>query len=445
MHDKLHSSSEQMNDFSEIFHEAVQLGVLSKNALLLDYCRTYALGHAINLPSSLDKDYVDISNAKLQWLDMPVYSCDEDPFSTEILRRKILRTIDQIHSVEQGESYIVYVAVPARNEEECLPDLILSLKSQTTDTPIVLLVGDNNSTDETSPTVHAHGGNTLHAAKPGVGATRQAILERILADMTNPEQTIIIQTDADCQLDSDYVHSAEEAFRMDPRVQVGVGPSTYKIPTSSHGTIEIDSGRGYGELLGTSGLRGYFEKLHRAPSDYLIEPPYRYLVGPNTTFRASLFLDSDIRYPTDGRWETLDLSIKIQQRTPSATSIAYIDGQSMQVSARAILGGNPFLTNERLQQLRAQGFVNMFKHEGVTNTPFDTMKAIIREIDTELYQLDSHQIVVGVVNDDDHQGNRELLGIPALHPSTRERLIGRVALIAHRGKELPGNQMDDSF
>jgi len=412
-------------------YEAIRIGAESNNSLLLDYCQQYSNLLDLRLPDEFDVMY-NAALSRLKWLDVPLANSNIKELSVEeALKTKILYTMGQINEVGNGELLTCYVAVPALNEENDIGKLIDSFKIQETDSPIVLLVGDNNSTDQTPRIVQEHGGNVLLVTQPGVGAVRQATLEHVLRDVPDPEKAIIVQTDADCEAMPGYLASVIKEFQRDTAIQVGIGPSVYSIPVENGEVLEIASGREYGELLGTSGLRAYFEALNRNPQDYLIEPPFRYLVGPNTAFRASLFLDTEIHYPTDGKWETLDLSIKVQQRIPSATSIYYINGQRMQVSPRAILNGDPYLTDTRLEELHSIGYVGMFKGDGVNRTPLDTVSEVVHEIDTQLYQLEPDQKIIGIVDEDDLE-TTEFTKVPALHAATKERLVGRVALIGQR-------------
>ncbi|MGE5309843.1 MAG: glycosyltransferase family A protein [Sphaerimonospora mesophila] len=425
------ATSPEKDELQHFLLNALRIGVDAKNVLLLDYCREYASVHGLTLPQDFDDQYFFISHTNLRWLETSYLSNSDDGdlglTEAEAVEQKIQKVADMIETSSRGGAYVCYVAVPALNEEETIGSLIESFQHQNVPYPVILLVGDNNSTDRTNEIVRDSGSNVLMVAKPGIGVVRQALLERIQKEAMDPNQTIIVQTDADCVASPDYITSVVQEFQRDPSIQVGVGPSIYSVPMENGETISISSGREYGELLGTSGLTACFRALNREPQDYLIQPPFRHLVGPNTTFRASLFLDSDIRYPVDGKWEMVDLSVKIQQCI-GGPAISYINGQSMDVSPRAILGNNTRLTDTRLQELRSQGYVDVFKTGGASHSPLATIAMTLEEIDSELYDLQPGQIVLGIINED-APVNGNFLRVPAIHAATKKQLVGRVALI----------------
>jgi glycosyltransferase involved in cell wall biosynthesis len=266
------------------------------------------------------------------------------------------------------------------NEEDNIPLLITSVRSQITDTPVALVAADNNSTDRSVAHVKEMGGNVVHAPKQGIGPARQKALEYIQRHTTVPERTILIQTDADCVMDRlDYISSVATAFQDNPAVMVGVGPGTYAVPFEDGSTIELASARDYAQLLGTTGMAGYIKALGKDPRDYLLEEPYRYLIGPNTTYRMSLFRDYPIHYPDDQRWESLDISIRTQRHI-GGSSIQYVDGQRMRISSRAITAEEPYLTQDRLQDIRDRGFVEVFTEGKTVVDPLTTVAMVLSEL-----------------------------------------------------------------
>ncbi len=363
---------------------AVEIGGETHNALLLDYCSQFYLLQDGRTPASLEGLRHAAEKKKPVWLETNLATQPEQPLNpAEVLRRKIARTATQALELQNGQGYMVYIAVPAKNEANNLPDMIGSFVSQIVDAPVSLLVADNNSSDNTVAVSRRLGAHVVDAPIPGVGAARERVKDYALEHILDPDHAIIVQTDADCHAEDGYLNAVVGAFRSDPAIQVGIGPSIYDIPLANGKTMRLDSGRSYGDFLGTTGLRGYFDLLGKDPAEYMLEPPYIYLIGPNTTYRASVFTENNLGYPTDGRWETLDLSVRLQGVIPSSTAIRKINGQRMNVSTRSILGGAEHLTDERLSYIRSVGHVSMYCSSGMAYGPVDSLKATIHDLETQ--------------------------------------------------------------
>ena len=334
------------------------------------------------------------------------------------------------NTVDSAPPISCCITVPALNEEATIPKLIDSITAQTCEVPVALVVADDGSTDATADIVKDMGGIVTGTDNPrGVGPARQRAVDWAIACMeTDPERTLLIQTDADCLLSPGYIGAVVKAFHENPAIQVSVGPSVYTMPLHTGESITLATAKQYGNLLGTTGLRGYFTAANRDVEDYLLEPPFRYLVGVNTVLRASLFTNHTICYPSDKRWETLDLSIRLQQQLPSSKSIHYIKGQHMQVSPRAILGGESVLTPERIADIREAGYVGMYKNSGVDCSPYDTARTIIHELDTAAYGLGKNQFIKAIVSADTPQ-NTGYIYVPAIHSATRQPIPGKLAVV----------------
>ncbi|HSX36334.1 MAG TPA: glycosyltransferase family A protein [Patescibacteria group bacterium] len=411
---------------------ALYTAVDTGNALLGDYCTDYAQAEGIGLPGVLvaANDELQVganSGQHLRWLDTVVSGAEVVPPS-QLLLQKIQRTLGQISGIRSGELGIMYVAVPALNEEANLTSLIASFQRQDADVPIAVVVGDNNSVDGTTAVTQKLGGNVVAAPVPGIGPTRQAVVDFIIDHCeTDLACAVIAQTDADCEAEAGYARAVSSAFAEYPNVMVGVGPSVYEIKTEGGTLLRLSDAKGYGDLLGTTGLRGYFDLAERDIADYLLEPPYRYLAGPNTAYRASLFRDHDIRYPSGREWESICVSVQVQRRLPSATAIRYIPGQVMNVSPRAIVGAERgVLTQERLGAIRATGHVGVFSGEG-SIAPLDTTLSVIRAVDRETYGLGTDEQVVAVLDEDSAVSDGDVR--PALHGATGSLIPGKVAVI----------------
>ncbi len=430
----LHEQTPSHNEHDALtwVEAAIEVGYESGNVLLLDYCEQLIEQNDRRVPEHLRTKQQMLNELSLpRWLDVPLDNIDDKTVITpqDLLVGKINRVIQQVRSIRSGDALMCYVLVPAFNEESYITALINSLKGQDTVNPLALIVADNNSTDETAGIVSHMGGNVVHASKQGVGPARQHAVESVIASIQHPEHCVLIQTDADCIADRNYVHSVVKAFLENPNMQIGIGPSVYTIPLADGSNEVLESGKRHGELLGTKGLRGYFEALGRDAKDYLIEPPFRYLVGPNTTFRASVFTNSELHYPSDRRWETLDMSIRYQQLNPSKLTIQYVDGQRMHVSPRAIVGEAPFLTDERIDAIRQAGYVAMHKSDGTDETPYQTAARVIHEIDADLYELTDEELVHAIV-DKRTTLPEGMRATQALHASTKRPIPNKIAIIA---------------
>jgi glycosyltransferase involved in cell wall biosynthesis len=416
---------------------AMELGCATNNLLLLDYCAQLIEYRGEKTPDyvSAKRQELNDVNAEgktLRWLDIPIDGDGDNKMPPDLLlRSKIARTAQQLTAIDSGEAYMCYVLVPAFNEEAYIGSLINSLKGQQTTSPLAVIVADNNSNDGTVRRVRQLECNVISAPKQGVGPARQRAIDCALAHARQYKLSLFVQTDADCVADPRYIHSVVAAFSAHPDMQIGIGPSIYSIPCEDGSTVVLDSGRQYGEFLGTKGLRSYFEAFGRDVGDYLLKPPFRYLVGPNTAFRASVFTDTALRYPDDGRWETLDFSIRFQQRYASDRTIQYVDGQRMQVSPRAILGNAPYLTADRLKVIRTAGYVAMFRQEGTDETPFETAARIIQEIDAATYNLAKDEILIAIT-EEGSTPPKNTRTIQALHAATRVPLLGKMAVIGKR-------------
>lgn len=406
---------------------AERIALANGNQLLADYCADYRTLQGDDAP---ERPAMRESSVPLRWLDTALTDYDDDLTPEQLLRGKIHRATTQEQQIQDGTGFAMYVGVPAYNEAEEVPALVDSLRAQVVDAPVKLVVADNNSTDNTSEVVQARGGNVLVATKQGAGAARQVALDGTLGDTpVRPERTVFVETDADSIPRDGYLASVLQSFRQNRNMLVGVGPSEYTIPTESGEELHLVGGRAYGELLGTQSMRGYFETFGRQAQDYLLDSPYRYLVGPNTTFRGSLFTEHGLDYRTDGRWEVLDLGVRVQRAVPSSQAIRYVPGQHMDVSPRAILGESSVLTADRLNEIRALGYVGMFKKDGNGHNPFTTMKAVLADIDRETYGLDPNQKVVAVVPEDNLR-TKVHDTLPAVHAATGQLIVGKVALLA---------------
>ncbi len=95
--------------------------------------------------------------------------------------------------------------IPARNEAETLPLLLMALKAQTR-APLEIIVVDNASGDDTARVATAHGARVLHCARRGVAHARQMGLEQAAGDW-------IASTDADSLPEANWLETLEAAVQ----------------------------------------------------------------------------------------------------------------------------------------------------------------------------------------------------------------------------------------
>jgi hypothetical protein len=419
--------------FAPILRQAVSTGIATENALLLDYCQDYAVQQGDRLPdralAARDAIHEAVARgAALRWLDVAIRT-DETDISPDLLwQQKIIRGLEQTRGLQSGEGQGCYVAVPALNEEKHVIELIDSFRAHPSEVPVAVLVADNNSTDGTAQAVKSRGGNVVPAPKPGIGPACQVAVDHIMArTVYDLKQTLIVRTDADCAAHPGYADAVAQAFEQDPDMLVGVGPSVYDVPQEDGTIVTIDKGQAYGDMFGTQGLRGYFAIADRDPDDYLLPGGrHRYLAGPNTTFRASLFQESNICFPNDRRWEMVDLAVKIQTAY-SPSCIVRVEDQRMSVSSRAILGENPYLTSQRVEEIRRKGYVPVFSGSG-GQTPYSTMRLVIDDIDRKTYGLGPEERVLALTTPDEARRHDEIRRVEARHAATRDPL-GKIAII----------------
>lgn len=113
----------------------------------------------------------------------------------------------------------ISVVVPARNEEELLPDCLSSLSGQVLETFEIVVV-DSASTDRTGDIARSFGARVIQLEQPGVARARQAGFEAAHGD-------IIVSTDADAVCSPNWLQQITAPF-SDSDV------------TAAFGTIELD-------------------------------------------------------------------------------------------------------------------------------------------------------------------------------------------------------------
>ena len=86
----------------------------------------------------------------------------------------------------------VAVLIPARNEAECLPDLLDRLSAAEVECTIVV---DNGSTDATAEIAAGRGATVVHVAEPGYGRACLAGIRELLSWEDRPEVLVFVDAD----------------------------------------------------------------------------------------------------------------------------------------------------------------------------------------------------------------------------------------------------------
>ena len=139
------------------------------------------------------------------------------------------------------------VIIPARNEAETLPALLLAVKAQRLQ-PTEIIVVDNASTDDTAQVAAQHGARVLHCARPGVAHARQMGLEAARGEW-------IATTDADSVPETDWLAALDRAVQ--PGVVGLYGPIQFlPLPGRVSPQVARLSGLGYRTFLGVMAALG---------------------------------------------------------------------------------------------------------------------------------------------------------------------------------------------
>jgi|SRR5579872_5150439 len=106
----------------------------------------------------------------------------------------------------------ISVIIPACNEESTLPHLLKSLGKQTLDKKqYEVIVVDNNSSDNTSSVALHFGARVVNESMQGIVYARQR-------GSLAAKGKIIVSTDADCIVPSDYLEKIYNEFDKDPNL-----------------------------------------------------------------------------------------------------------------------------------------------------------------------------------------------------------------------------------
>jgi len=332
------------------------------------------------------------------------------------------------NNTNSTSDYAIAVLIPAYNEQDTLPMLLDSLKNQEINVPVSVIVANNNSTDNTIEICKEHGTNVVDCKIQGIGAARNAAIDYMLSNAPyDLNKTVAVQLDADCELgDNGYLKSVLQAFINNPNAMLGIGKTIYTV-RGKNGERIIDNGYDFKQYFNTLKTEQLFNLLNRDATDYLLpSTSYKYFVGGNTTYRASLFKNKDIRFLDDKSWEMIILGVRFYQNYTNENVIR-IENQVVRTSSRAYEG-------LPLEKVREKKYVPPFKSKN-SLSPLKTLQKIIKVMDKKTYKLESNQYIEGIFHKESPSvqklsKKKGFIGItPAIHPATKEVIPNKISVI----------------
>jgi len=108
----------------------------------------------------------------------------------------------------------ISVVIPAHNEEKFIKATLDSLIKQDFKEKFEIIVVDNNSSDKTSEIAKSYGAKVVFESRPGIVFARQA-------GFNIASSEIIVSTDADTILPSDWLSKIYSTFKNRPKI-VGI-------------------------------------------------------------------------------------------------------------------------------------------------------------------------------------------------------------------------------
>lgn len=201
----------------------------------------------------------------------------------------------------------VSVVIPARNEQERLPECLRRLRLQTL-TGFEILVVDSASTDATSDVAAAAGARVLRVDRPGVGLARQTGFDAV-------RRAIIVSTDADALPAADWLERLIAPLQ-DPSI------------ICAYGTIQLSAS---GRLVAIG--HALFRAFQRV--NLILGRPI--CCGPNFAVRAEAFravggFAAGNELPNEA--EDVQLAMKLR----AIGRVVYLPRLGMDVSARSFAG-----------------------------------------------------------------------------------------------------------
>jgi len=310
------------------------------------------------------------------------------------------------HNSRNKSGITACVVAPALNEENYIGSFLESIKIQKTDYPVFVVISDNKSIDKTCDIAEKLGANVIETITQGIGPARQRGINFVKSMYPqNHEKVIIIQSDTDsCLVNENYVQKVCQVYEKDPSIEASVGPTQYHISRADNIQETISGGREFKACFGTLSLKELFEECGRDISDYLTSPPYRLFAGANSTYRLSVFDKNLVAYPQDKSWESVILSIRLQQHI-NPSQIAFIDEQAISTSNRSYIEESGITTDAILNEIKKKRYITPFKSPD-SLSPLDTLKSLLLKVDRETYSLSDYEIAIPVTISDINGTNK---------------------------------------
>jgi glycosyltransferase involved in cell wall biosynthesis len=178
------------------------------------------------------------------------------------------------------------IVVPAYNEASYVGAALRSLQAQDYPGPYEIIVVDNNSTDGTGEIAASYGVAVVKEMEPGVCQARQRGTAEACGE-------IVVSTDADTVLPTDWLSRIDEHFRRSDAVVGVAGPCRYQNPSW---WADL-----YPKLL--------FGAVARV---FALTGCVLYLSATNTAFRRSAFPGYDLTMTQGG--DELDLLRRLRRK-----------------------------------------------------------------------------------------------------------------------------------
>jgi glycosyltransferase involved in cell wall biosynthesis len=415
----------------------IEAAFQSKNILLLEYVSEYCQQLGLSVPEIAESTYILQSEIKeqslLRWFDTKLPESTESDDNVKLTGNKIEKIFNQIKETANG-GLVACIIVPALNEEKHLPKLLESIRNQQTSYPVIVLISDNGSTDQTKNIAVQNGANIFTEKTRGIGPARQGGLDHVKNNIcSNHDKVIVMQLDADeAIINRSYVQEVCKSYEKNTRLMASVGPIEFPLTLANQQNLILSGGKQFRDMFDTFSLKEMFEQNGRNIEDYLLGPPYRYFAGGNSVYRLSLFDQTGIRYPKDKSWESVLMSVQIQQHL-KPDQIALFPFQTIQTSSRAFTDEKGVVSENKIEIIRKNGYIPPYKSED-SLSPITTLQGLIRMIDKKTYSLSESDSVVGIFRGTPectvHSASYRIL--PLRHAVSGETVEGKYVVIRRK-------------
>lgn len=419
------------NSAQNLIEDSLNLAMNSQNSLLLNYIRFWDGLNGKDVSLVLEQNF----DNQLKWFDTLPIGFNGEETESELVEKKIAKTVNAITNLENNGLLICIIA-PALDEAANISMFLKSISEQKTDYPVIVVISDNGSTDATPVIAGQLGANVSIAPTKGVGPARQNGLETVkTGSKIDNKRVIIVQTDSDGFLaNANYLQSVGQAYEHNESLMVSVGPTQYPLVQAEGNSSVIKGGVDFRNCFGSLSLKKLFAECGRDINDYLLMPPYRLLAGANTTYRLSVFEDNKIAYPADKSWESVVISVRLQQII-KPDQIAYLDDQEVLTSNRSYADERGITSSAILELIRLKRYIAPHKSPD-SISPAETLKNLLWQLDRETYSLNDDEIVIAA-GDDRLKSvlTKSQRLVQAKHAATGKTLPGKYVVIGKRYAE----------